>query len=756
MSSNLDFIGNYYNKIVNNISHIRKILDRPLTLSEKIIFGNLIDNLRIRRLEKDSDYIELRAQHIAMQDATAQMAILQFMETGIHKVCVPTTIHCDHLITAEYGENIDLKNALSNSKEIYDFLENVSKKYGIGFWKPGAGIIHQVIFENHAFPGAIFVGTDSHTPNIGGLGSIGIGAGGADACEIMSGLPLEIKLPKILGVHLKGKLNGWASPKDVILYLAGVLTVKGANGHIIEYFGDGASSISCTGKSTICNMGAELGATSSIFNYDASMKSYLNCAGREGIVKLADKISGYLCGDREVYESPEKYFDRVIEIDLSKIEPYINGPFSPDIAWPISDFKTAAKNNEWPATLEVGIIGSCTNSSYEDLSKSANVLEQALKNNIDIKTEYIVTPGSQKIKTLIKHTGILDIFEKAGAKIFASACGACPGQWRRTTHDDTRKNSIMTSFNRNFAGRNDGNLNTHMFIASPEIVTAFSIAGRLDFNPLTDTLLDKNGIEIKLREPADSGIPNFLFKEDKQWYIPPSNTDNDKKIYIDPNSQRLQRLIPFSKFNQSDMLKMRVLIKIKGKCTTDHISPTVGWFKYRGHLENISNNMLMRAVNYYTGEINSVKNQLNKKYGSVSDVQKFYKANNISSVIIADENYGEGSSREHAAMEPRYLGVKAVIAKSFARIHENNLKKQGILALTFKNPSDYYKILEDDVIDIMGVTEIKPNLALHLILRHIDNTTEQIPLFNSYNNKQIEWFKAGSALNLVLSQKFSD
>jgi aconitate hydratase len=684
-----------------------------------------------------------------MQDATAQMALLQFMQAGKKQVSVPSTVHCDHLILAKEGAKKDLEEAGKVNREVYDFLSSVSKKYGIGFWKPGAGIIHQVVFENYAFPGAMMIGTDSHTPNAGGLGMIAIGVGGADAVDVMAGLPWELKFPKLIGIKLTGKLNGWTSPKDVILKVAGLLTVKGGTGCIVEYFGDGAESISGTGKGTICNMGAEIGATTSNFPFDNSMAEYLSATDRADVADMAGEIADCLKADSEVYENPGTYYDQVIEINLSELEPHINGPFTPDLATPVSEFGKVAKEKGWPLNMEVGLIGSCTNSSYEDISRAASVAMQAEKKNLEVKAEFTVTPGSELVRYTVERDGLLEPFKKIGGVVLANACGPCIGQWARHNAENLPENSIMTSFNRNFSKRNDGNPKTHGFVASPEIVTAFSIAGTLDFNPLTDYIVNKNGEKVMLDEPSGNDLPKSGFDVKDRGFIPPSNSMQDLEIIVKEDSERLQLLSPFQPWDGKDLKGLKLLLKVNGKCTTDHISMAGPWLKYRGHLDNISNNMLIGAINFFNGKTNTVKNQLTGKEGEVPATARAYKAAKIGSIVVGDENYGEGSSREHAAMEPRHLGVEVVIAKSFARIHETNLKKQGMLALTFKKPTDFEKILEDDVIDIVGLEDFSPDKELQLVLHHSDNTTESIPTIHTYNSAQIDWFKAGSCLNNI-------
>ncbi len=738
-----------YEQFPSRVEAARKLVGKPLTLTEKILYAHLWEGLATQVQQRGKSYVDFAPDRVAMQDATAQMALLQFMQAGRPTVAVPSTVHCDHLIQAETGATEDLAKAKSQNKEVYDFLASVSDKYGIGFWKPGAGIIHQVVLENYAFPGGLMIGTDSHTVNAGGLGMVAIGVGGADACDVMAGLAWELKFPKLIGVKLTGKLSGWTSAKDVILKVAGILTVKGGTGAIVEYFGEGAESISCTGKGTICNMGAEIGATTSVFGYDKKMADYLNGTGRAMIAQMADNIAVHLTGDADVYNSPEKYFDQVIEINLSELEPHINGPFTPDLAFPISKFAAAVKENNWPAQLEVGLIGSCTNSSYEDISRSASVANQAVEMGLNAKSEFTITPGSELVRFTIERDGYLDTFGKMGGVVLANACGPCIGQWARHTSDPTKKNSIITSFNRNFAKRNDGNPNTHAFVASPEIVTALAIAGDLTFNPLTDYLTNSKGEKIKLAEPKGIEMPLKGFAVEDAGYQAPAKDGSSVVVKVDVNSDRLQLLDAFNAWEGTDLHNLKLLIKAKGKCTTDHISMAGPWLKYRGHLDNISNNMLIGALNFFNEKTNAVKNQLTGIYDEVPKVQRAYKAAGIGSIVVGDENYGEGSSREHAAMEPRFLGVRAVLVKSFARIHETNLKKQGMLGLTFSNPDDYNKIKEDDNIDIVGLKSFTPGVPLTLVLNHIDGSKEEITVNHTYNAQQIEWFKAGGALNII-------
>ena len=752
MIFDLDMIKKVYARIPERVDAAQKIVGRPLTLAEKILYSHLAEGIPTKAYERGKSYVDFNPDRVAMQDATAQMALLQFMMAGKEKVAVPSTVHTDHLIQAKVEAFQDLKNAQMTNKEVYDFLESVSRKYGIGFWKPGAGIIHQVVLENYAFPGGMMIGTDSHTVNAGGLGMVAVGVGGADAVDVMAGMPWELKFPKLIGVKLTGRLNGWTAPKDVILKVAGLLTVKGGTGAIIEYFGPGAENLSCTGKGTICNMGAEVGATTSTFGYDERMAAYLKATGRAEVAELADGIAKYLTGDPEVYENPEKYFDQVIEINLDELEPHLNGPFTPDRATPISKMKEEAKKNDWPTKVEVGLIGSCTNSSYEDISRAASIAEQATEKELEAKAEFTITPGSEQVRYTIERDGFIDIFKKMGGKVFANACGPCIGQWDRPGADKQEKNTIVHSFNRNFAKRADGNPNTHAFVASPELVTALAIAGDLTFNPVTDTLTNKKGEQVKLDEPKGWELPPKGFEVDEAGYIPPAEEGSDVEIKVNPNSERLQLLTPFEPWDGKNITGMRLLIKAKGKCTTDHISMAGPWLRYRGHLDNISNNLLTGAVNAFNDKTNLVKNQLSGEYGPVPDTQRAYKAAGIPTIVVGDENYGEGSSREHAAMEPRHLGVKVVLVKSFARIHETNLKKQGMLALTFADPNDYDKVQEDDVVDIIDLTEFAPGKPLTLVFRHKDGSEDVIKANHSYNENQIEWFKAGSALNLIRQQ----
>lgn len=748
MAFDLDLIQKVYAEMPGKVQTARQLLGRPLTLTEKILYAHL-DKPATTAYERGKAYVDFRPDRVAMQDATAQMALLQFMTCGRDKVAVPSTVHCDHLIQAKVEAGKDLQVAVDSNKEVYDFLSSVSDRYGLGFWKAGAGIIHQVVLENYAFPGGMMIGTDSHTPNAGGLGMIAIGVGGADACDVMAGLPWELKMPKLIGVHLKGKLSGWATPKDIILWVAGKLTVKGGTGAIVEYFGEGATNISCTGKGTIGNMGAEIGATTSTFGYDESMERYLRATGRAAIADLANGIKEHLTGDAEVYANPEQYFDQVLELDLSTLEPYINGPFSPDLATPISKMKDAAAANGWPTKLEVGLIGSCTNSSYEDISRAANLAQQAVDKHLKAKAAYTITPGSEQVRFTIERDGFIDTFGKIGGTVFANACGPCIGMWAREGADKKEKNTIIHSFNRNFAARQDGNPNTYAFVGSPEVVTALAIAGDLTFNPLTDTLTNEAGEQVKLDAPTGYELPPKGFAVDDPGYQAPAKDGSQVQVIVSPESQRLQLLEPFPAWEGTDLKGLKLLIKAKGKCTTDHISMAGPWLKFRGHLDNISNNMLIGATNFFNDKTNSVKNELTNDYAPVPEVQRAYKAQGIGSIVVGDENYGEGSSREHAAMEPRHLGVRVVLVKSFARIHETNLKKQGMLGLTFNNNEDYDKIQEDDTIDVIGLTTFQPGVPLTIVANHKDGTKDEIIANHTYNKQQIEWFKAGSALNII-------
>lgn len=749
MAFDIEMIKGLYAQMPARIAAARSAVGRPLTLSEKILYAHLFDGEAKEAFERGKTYVDFAPDRVAMQDATAQMALLQFMSAGKAKVAVPSTVHCDHLIQAKVGADTDLEVAKNTNKEVYDFLASVSNKYGIGFWKPGAGIIHQVVLENYAFPGGMMIGTDSHTPNAGGLGMIAIGVGGADAVDVMAGMAWELKFPKLIGVHLTGKLSGWASAKDVILKVAGILTVKGGTGAIVEYFGEGANNLSCTGKGTICNMGAEIGATTSVFGYDPKMAAYLAGTDRADVAALADAVAEHLRADDEVLANPAAYYDQLIEINLDELEPHINGPFTPDLAWPLSKFAAAVKENKWPAKLEVGLIGSCTNSSYEDITRAASVAAQAVSKNLKAKAEYTITPGSEMVRYTTDRDGLLATFDQMGGVVMANACGPCIGQWSRHTDDPTRANSIITSFNRNFAKRQDGNPNTHAFVASPEIVTAFAIAGDLTFNPVTDTLTNEAGVQVKLDEPQGLELPILGFAVEDAGYQAPAEDGSTVQVLVSETSDRLQLLKPFKAWEGTDIKGLKLLIKAKGKCTTDHISMAGPWLKYRGHLDNISNNLLIGAINAYNDKPNTVKNQLDGSYGEVPAVQRAYKAAGLGSIVVGDENYGEGSSREHAAMEPRHLGVRAILVKSFARIHETNLKKQGMLALTFANVADYDLVQEDDSIDIVGLDTFAPGKSLSVVLHHANGSTDTITVNHTYNDGQIGWFKSGSALNLI-------
>ncbi|MEA5108829.1 2-methylcitrate dehydratase (2-methyl-trans-aconitate forming) [bioreactor metagenome] len=752
MLFDLDLIQRVYAAMPERVKNARDILGRPLTLSEKILYSHLYDGDAFKPYSRGEDYVNFAPDRVAMQDATAQMALLQFMNAGRGRTAVPSTVHCDHLIQAHSGAQADLDTALDQNREVFDFLQSVSNKYGIGFWKPGAGIIHQVVLENYAFPGGMMIGTDSHTVNAGGLGMIAIGVGGADAVDVMAGMAWELKMPRLIGVKLTGRLNGWASAKDVILKVAGILTVKGGTGAIVEYFGEGADAISATGKGTICNMGAEIGATTSIFGFDQKMSAYLRETGRAVVADMADKMVADLRSDEDVYLNPGKYYDQLIEINLSELEPHINGPFTPDAAYGISEFVKIVRERNYPLTLEVGLIGSCTNSSYEDLTRAASVARQAKQKNLKVRSEFIITPGSEQIRYTTERDGLLEVFEDIGGVVMANACGPCIGQWKRHTDDPERKNSIITSFNRNFAKRNDGNPNTHGFVASPEIVTAMTIAGDLTFNPLTDKLLNEDGEWVSLDMPEGLELPPDGFEVKDAGYVAPLEDGSSVAVAVKPESNRLQLLQPFPAWDGNDMQGLRLLIKAKGKCTTDHISMAGPWLRFRGHLDNISDNLLIGAVNYFNEKTNLVKNGLTGSYEAVPAVARAYKAAGAGSIVIGDENYGEGSSREHAAMEPRHLGVKVVLVKSFARIHETNLKKQGMLALTFADKSDYDKVREDDTISVNGLKEFSPGKPLTLMLDHADGSSESFSVNHTYNQSQIEWFIAGSALNLIRKQ----
>ena len=752
MAFNIEMIIDIYQNIQSKVDKARKIKGSPLTLAEKILYSHLWNNELKKPYRRGIDYVDFAPDRIACQDATAQMALLQFMQAGKNKVAVPTTVHCDHLIQASVGASKDLQSALNNSNEVFNFLESVSDKYGIGFWKPGAGIIHQVVLENYAFPGGMMIGTDSHTVNAGGLGMVAIGVGGADAVDVMAGMPWELKFPKLIGVKLTGKCSGWTSPKDVILKVAGILTVKGGTGAIIEYFGPGAKSMSCTGKGTICNMGAEVGATTSTFGYDESMERYLRSTGRSDIADAANKVKDYLTADPEVYSEPEKYFDQVIGINLSELMPHINGPFSPDIATPVHEMGEKAKKNEWPLKVEWGLIGSCTNSSYEDLSRAASIAQQAIDKGLMTKAEFGINPGSEQVRYTAERDGFLDVFENLNAKIFTNACGPCIGQWARKGADLQEKNSIVHSFNRNFAKRADGNPNTHAFVASPEMVAAIAISGRLDFNPIEDSLINSKGEKVKLDEPTGWELPPKGFEVEDAGYLAPSEDGSSIEVKVSKTSERLQLLEPFSPWDGKNILDAKLLIKALGKCTTDHISMAGPWLRYRGHLDNISNNCLIGAVNAFNEKTNFVKNQLNGEYEGVPDVQRIYKKNGIDTIVVGDHNYGEGSSREHAAMEPRHLGVKVVLVKSFARIHETNLKKQGMLGITFNNENDYDLIQEDDLFDFIDLKNFSPGKQLTIKIKHKDGSEDIILANHTYNDQQIEWYKEGSALNLIKKQ----
>jgi aconitate hydratase len=745
----LDMIKKVYEKYPERIEAARKIVGKPLTLSEKILYAHLWDGNAQVAFERGKSYVDFAPDRVAMQDATAQMALLQFMQAGKKRVAVPSTVHADHLIQAKVGASKDLQESLNQNNEVFNFLSSISNKYGIGFWKPGAGIIHQVVLENYAFPGGMIIGTDSHTVNAGGLGMVAIGVGGADAVDVMAGMAWELKFPKLIGVKLTGKLNGWTSAKDVILKVADILTVKGGTGAIVEYFGEGAINLSCTGKGTICNMGAEIGATTSTFGYDESMRRYLIATGRQEVVDAADKIADHLTGDKEVYDNPSKYFDQLIEINLSELEPHVNGPFTPDRGTPVSKMKAEAEANGWPMKVEWGLIGSCTNSSYEDLARAASIVQQAVANGITPKAEFGINPGSEQVRYTAERDGILADFEKMGTKIFTNACGPCIGQWDREGAEKQEKNTIVHSFNRNFSKRADGNPNTHAFVTSPEMVAALAISGNLGFNPITDTLTNDKGEQVKLNPPVGDELPKKGFDVEDNGYQAPAEDGSNVVVAVSPESSRLQLLENFPAWDGKNIENAKLLIKAKGKCTTDHISMAGPWLKYRGHLDNISNNMLIGAENAFNGKANEVKNQLTGENGEVPAVQRAYKAAGVPSIVVGDHNYGEGSSREHAAMEPRHLGVRAVIVKSFARIHETNLKKQGMLGLTFANDTDYDKILEDDTFNFIDLVDFAPGKPLTLEIVHSNGSSESIKLNHTYNDSQIEWFRAGSALNLI-------
>lgn len=748
-----DLIKKVYEHLPKRVEEARKKLNRPLTYAEKILYAHLYETQSLEVFERGKDYVDFAPDRVAMQDATAQMALLQFMNSGKSTTAVPSTVHCDHLIQAKIDGKTDLGVAFDANKEVFDFLESVSNKYGIGFWKPGAGIIHQVVLENYAFPGGMMIGTDSHTPNAGGLGMVAIGVGGADAVDVMAGMAWELKMPKLIGVKLTGKLSGWTAPKDIILKVAGILTVKGGTGAIVEYFGEGAESLSATGKGTICNMGAEIGATTSLFAYDASMERYLNATGRKEVADMANGLKDMLSADQEVIENPEKYYDQLIEINLSELEPHVNGPFTPDLATPVSKMKETAEKNGWPLEVSVGLIGSCTNSSYEDISRAASIANQAVKKGLKAKAEFTITPGSEQVRYTIERDGYISVFEQMGGKVFANACGPCIGQWARPGADRNEKNTIVHSFNRNFSKRNDGNPNTHAFVTSPELVTALAISGRLDFDPINDMLINEKGEKVKLDPPTGYELPVKGFDVKDPGFQAPAKDGSNVSVNVDPNSNRLQLLEPFEPWNGKNITGAKLLIKALGKCTTDHISMAGPWLRFRGHLDNISNNLLIGAINAFNQEANKVKNQLTGEYNEVPKVQRAYKAHGIPTVIVGDHNYGEGSSREHAAMEPRHLGVIAVIVKSFARIHETNLKKQGMLGLTFDNENDYDLILEDDTFNFVDLDAFAPGKQLTLEVVHANDTKDYVKLNHTYNEQQIEWFKAGSALNLIAKQK---
>jgi aconitate hydratase len=752
MAFDIDMIKAVYARMGERIKAARNVLNKPLTLTEKILYSHLFDQSSLQEFERGGSYVDFAPDRVAMQDATAQMALLQFMQAGKPQAAVPSTVHADHLILAKLGASQDLQDSINRNNEVFNFLSSVSNKYGIGFWKPGAGIIHQVVLENYAFPGGMMIGTDSHTVNAGGLGMVAIGVGGADAVDVMAGMAWELKFPKLIGVRLTGKLNGWTSSKDVILKVAGILTVKGGTGCIVEYFGEGAKSLSCTGKGTICNMGAEIGATTSTFGYDASMERYLRATGRNDVADEANKVAEHLTADAEVYANPGQYFDQIIEINLSELEPHLNGPFTPDRATPISKMAEEAEKNGWPTTIEVGLIGSCTNSSYEDISRAASLAEQAVDKNLKTKSKFTITPGSEQVRYTIERDGFIDTFNKIGASVFANACGPCIGQWDRPGADKGEKNTIVHSFNRNFAKRADGNPNTYAFVGSPELVTAMAIAGNLTFNPQKDTLVNEKGEAVMLDPPTGFELPSKGFAVEDAGYQAPAEDGSSVEVVVKPDSERLQLLTPFEPWDGNNISGLKLLIKAKGKCTTDHISMAGPWLRYRGHLDNISNNMLIGAVNYFNDSTDSVKNHLTGAYEAVPKVQREYKKNGISSIVVGDHNYGEGSSREHAAMEPRHLGVKVVLVKSFARIHETNLKKQGMLGITFAAEADYDKVREDDTIDMIDLKDFAPGRPLTLVLNHADGSKDEIKANHTYNENQIEWFKAGSALNLIKQQ----
>ncbi len=749
MAFDIDMIKSVYKSMGERINKARELTGKPLTLSEKILYSHLTEGTPSQTFERGKSYVDFAPDRIALQDATAQMALLQFMQAGKKKVAVPTTTHCDHLIQAKIGAKNDLQNALNTSNEVFNFLESVSSKYGLGFWKPGAGIIHQVVLENYAFPGGMMIGTDSHTVNAGGLGMVAIGVGGADAVDVMAGMPWELKFPKLIGVKLTGKLSGWTAPKDVILKVAGILTVKGGTGAIVEYFGEGAKSMSCTGKGTICNMGAEIGATTSTFGYDESMERYLRATDRNDVADAANEVKEHLTGDAEVYANPEQYFDQVIEINLSELAPHINGPFTPDLATVVGEMNEIATKNEWPLDVEWGLIGSCTNSSYEDLSRAASIAKQAVDKGLETKAQFGINPGSEQVRFTAERDGLLSIFEDLDATIFTNACGPCIGQWARYSDPkNAPKNSIVHSFNRNFAKRADGNPNTHAFVTSPEMVAAIAISGRLDFNPITDTLTNKNGEQVKLDEPTGMELPERGFDVEDAGFIAPPEDGSGIEIKVNVDSKRLQLLTPFNPIG-SNVTGAKLLIKAKGKCTTDHISMAGPWLRFRGHLDNISNNTLTGAINAFNDKPDTVKNQLTGEYGAVPATQRAYKAAGVPTIVVGDHNYGEGSSREHAAMQPRHLGVIAVLVKSFARIHETNLKKQGMLGLTFVNEADYDKVQEDDTFDFVDLADFTPGKPLTIEVTHADGSKDIILANHTYNAGQIEWFNHGSALNLI-------
>ena len=756
MAFDIDTIQKVYSGLEARITKARELVGRPLTLAEKILYSHLYEGQPTEAYERGGAYVDFSPDRVAMQDATAQMALLQFMQSGKDQTAVPSTVHCDHLIQAEVGADDDLKKAINTNKEVYDFLSSVSNKYRIGFWKPGAGIIHQVVLENYAFPGGLMIGTDSHTPNAGGLGMVAIGVGGADAVDVMAGMPWELKFPKLIGVRLTGRLSGWTSAKDVILKVAGILTVKGGTGAIVEYFGEGADAISCTGKGTICNMGAEIGATTSLFQYGDKMKEFLEATDRADVAAEAEKVREHLRADPDVVENPDKYFDQVIEINLSELEPHVNGPFTPDLAWPISKLAEAAKEHDWPEEIEVGLIGSCTNSSYEDITRAASIAQQAVDKKLKAKSEYTVTPGSEQIRFTVQRDGLLEAFGEMGGVVLANACGPCIGQWARHSNDPDRKNTIVTSFNRNFAKRNDGNPNTHSFVASPELTTALAIGGTLKFNPLKDTLTNENGEEVMLDEPQGIELPPKGFDVEDAGYQEPADDGSGIEVVVAEDSDRLQLLTPFDPWDGQNITGMRLLLKAYGKCTTDHISMAGPWLRFRGHLDNISNNCFIGAINAFNKKSNTVKNQLTGEYGEVPDTARAYKKEGIPTIVVGDENYGEGSSREHAAMEPRHLGVRVVLVKSFARIHETNLKKQGVLGLTFADPSDYDKVQEDDTIETVDLDQMAPGQPVTLKFTHADGSEDTVKTKHTYNENQIEWLRAGSALNLIRKMEGAD